>query len=350
MANEHWDDGAYQCSGDAFCGDVFYIMDSYVVEKSKAKSNVFLWRKKTVNGNIVYELDRNGVFPFNGTSNNVFVSVTRDALYLEERYESTRPVIQNGRYHNLLLHVPRDPANPVSDHTSELDSNVFDVQFSQSDPIVFYQTGSTDEGNLCLNTGVCKVGSYSRMRNFETNPFFRTSAFFESPLNFYYISIPSLRSYSSPNRLMAKTVVDSVSSKNLIGLAQYSGQNFWKPQNYPVVERYWKEKSTDSTNRYTKFTYVQPDGIVEFNAHTQQAQFIAPIVSTVAFVSDDTVTKARYDFIADLKGMPLVGYQKNLQGTLKKLVATTGREHCVVCPATCLPWTPVPDVTGRMAS
>ena len=87
---------------------------------------------------------------------------------------------------------------------------------------------------------------------------------------------------------------------------------------YPVVERYWKEKSTDSTNRYTKFTYVQPDGIVEFNAHTQQAQFIAPIVSTVAFVSDDTVTKARYDFIADLKGMPLVGYQKNLQGTLKK--------------------------------
>ena len=310
MANEHWDDGAYQCSGDAFCGDVFYIMDSYVVEKSKAKSNVFLWRKKTVNGNIVYELDRNGVFPFNGTSNNVFVSVTRDALYLEERYESTRPVIQNGRYHNLLLLVPRDPANPVLDYTSELDSNVFDVQFSQS--------GSTDEGNLCLNTGVCKVGSYSRMRNFETNPFFRTSAFFESPLNFYYISIPSLRSYSSPNRLMAKTVVDSVSSKNLIGLAQYSGQNFWKPQNYPVVERYWKEKSTDSTNRYTKFTYVQPDGIVEFNAHTQQAQFIAPIVSTVAFVSDDTVTKARYDFIADLKGMPLVGYQKNLQGTLKK--------------------------------
>ena len=87
---------------------------------------------------------------------------------------------------------------------------------------------------------------------------------------------------------------------------------------YPVVERYWKEKSTDSTNRYTKFTYAQPDGIVEFNAHTQQAQFIAPIVSTVAFVSDDTVTKARYDFIADLKGMPLVGYQKNLQGTLKK--------------------------------
>lgn len=319
MANEHWDDGAYQCSDDEFCGDEFTIMDSYVVEKSKSKGNVYLWRKKIDNDTVIYELDRNGIFQFNGAENDVFVSVTRDALYLEEQYESTRAVIQNGRYHNLLLHIPRNPAIPVSDHTSELDSNVFDVQFSQSDPIVFYQTGSTDEGTLCLNTGVCKVGSYSRMRNFETNPFFRTSAFFESPLNFYYISIPSLRSYSSPNRLMAKTVVDSVSGRNLIGLAQYSGQNFWKPQSYPVVDRYWKADTSDSTNRYTSFTYAELGGIVEFNAHTQQAQFVAPAVSTVAFVSNDTVTKTRYDFIADIKDRPLVGYQKNLQGTLKKI-------------------------------
>ena len=318
MANEHWDDGAYQCSGDAFCGDVFYIMDSYVVEKSKAKSNVFLWRKKTVNGNIVYELDRNGIFPFNGASNDVFVSATRDALYLEERYESTRPVIQNGRYHNLLLRIPRDPANPVSDHTSELDSNVFDVQFSQSDPIVFYQTGLTADSTLCPPGVLCYVGSYSRQRNFYNSPFFLTVPFLEESLRFYYHSLSNQVLFSSPNRLIIKTVVDSASGKNLIGLAQYSGLNFSYPMSYPVVERYWKEKSTDSTNRYTKFTYAQPGGIVEFNAHTQQAQFIAPIVSTVAFVSDDTVTKTRYDFIADLKGMPLVGYQKNLLGTLKK--------------------------------
>lgn len=318
MANEHWDDGAYQCNGNVFCGDKFAIMDNYVVEISKAKSNVFLWRKKVDNGTIVYELDKNGIFPFNGTSNNVFVSATRDALYLEERYESTRPVIQNGRYHNLLLHVPRDPASPVSDHTSELDSNVFDVQFSQSDPIVFYQTGLTEDGALCPQGGLCRVHSYSRRSNYVPSPFFMSASFDELPLNFPFKSKPYQNSYSAPNRLVAKTVVDSISGRNLIGLAQYSGQNFWKPQSYPVVDRYWMADTSDSTNRYTKFTYVQPDGIVEFNAHTQQAQFIAPIVSTVAFVSDDTVTKARYDFIADLKGMPLVGYQKNLQGTLKK--------------------------------
>ena len=318
MANEHWDDGAYQCNGNVFCGDKFAIMDNYVVEISKAKSNVFLWRKKVDNGTIVYELDKNGIFPFNGTSNNVFVSVTRDALYLEERYESTRPVIQNGRYHNLLLHVPRDPASPVSDHTSELDSSVFDVQFSQSDPIVFYQTGLTEDGALCPQGGLCRVHSYSRRSNYVPSPFFMSASFDELPLNFPFKSKPYQNSYSAPNRLVAKTVVDSISGRNLIGLAQYSGQNFWKPQSYPVVDRYWMADTSDSTNRYTKFTYVQPDGIVEFNAHTQQAQFIAPVVSTVAFVSNDTVTKARYDFIADLKDKPLVGYQKNLQGTLKK--------------------------------
>ncbi|PWJ56682.1 hypothetical protein BGX12_1624 [Fibrobacter sp. UWR4] len=318
MANEHWDDGTYRCGGDAFCGDRFVIMDNFVVEISNAKGNVFLWRKKRSNEGVFFELDRNGIFPFDGANDNVFVSVTRDALYLEERYASTRPVIQNGRYHNLLIRIPRDPTSPISYCTSELDSSVFDLQFSQSDPIVFYQTGLTEGGKLCPQGVLCYVSGYSLHRNFSEDRFFLASKFFEQPLNYSFHSTTSQTSYSAPNRLMAKTVVDSNSSRNLIGLAQYSGHNFWKPQNYSVVDRYWKERSTDSTNRYTQFTYVQPNGIVEFNAHTQQAQFIAPVVNTVAFVSNDTVTKTRYDFIADLKWKTLVGYQKNLQGTLSK--------------------------------
>lgn len=317
-ASEVWEDGEHQCSEGDFCGDSFYITDNYVVEVSNAKSKVFLWRKKFINGEVEFALERPYIFGFDGSSNHVFVSVTRDALYLEERYESTRPVIKYGRYHNLLLYVPRNPDLPITDKTSELDSKFFDLNFSPSDPVVFYQTGQTKEHSLCPDSGFCAVAPHSKMRNFYADPFFRTSSFDETSLNFTFVSLPRQVSYSAPNRLLTKTVVDTISTRNLIGLAQYSGRNFWKPQNYPVVERYWREKATDSTNRYTKFTYAESGGIVEFNAHTQQAQFVAPVVSTVAFVSDDTVTKARYDFIADLKGKPLVGYQKNLQGTLKK--------------------------------
>ncbi len=318
MANEHWDDGIHLCGGNDFCGDKFVIMDSYVVEISKAKGDVYLWRKKIDNGTVVYELDRNGIFQFDGADNDVFISATGDAFYLEERYETSRAVIQNGRYHNLLFHVPRNPSKSVSDHTSELDSNIFDVQFSQSDPIVFYQTGLTEDSVLCSQGSLCRVHSYSRRRNYLTSPFFMSAGFDEQPLNFPFKSRPYQNFYSAPNRLMARTVVDSISSRNLIGLAQYSGQNFWKPQSYPVVDSYWNADTTDSTNRYTKYSYAQPGGIVEFNAHTLQAQFVSPIVSSVAFVSNDTVTKARYDFIADLKWKPLFGYQKNLQGTLTR--------------------------------
>lgn len=318
MAYEHWDDGAYQCGQNDFCGDAFTLMDNYVVEVSKAKRNVYLWRKKVDNGSVVYELNRNGIFPYSDTSHSIFVSATRDAVYLEERYATTRPVIQNGRYHNLLLYIPSDPEISVSDHTSELDSSIFNLRFSRSDPIVFYQTGLTGDSLLCPHGVLCRVKSYSHRRNFTADPFFLGDPFYEESLNFEFRSTASQNSCSNPDRLMAKTIVDSISGRNLVGLAQYSGRNFYYPQAYPVVERYWREGLADSTNLYTSFSYTQPNGIVEFNAHTLQAQFVAPMVSTVAFVNDDTVTKVRYDFIADLKWKPLVGYQKNLQGTLTK--------------------------------
>ncbi len=318
VASETWEDGNHQCGSQDFCGDEFFIMENFVVEVSKAKSKVFLWRKRLDNGEVVFSRERPEIFDFDGEHNDVAVSVTKDALYLEEQYGNTRAVIRDGRYHNLLLLIPRDPSVSVSDFTNELDSNACDLQFSQNDPVVFYQTRSTEDGKLCSQTAFCLTAPYSRMRNYSSIPFFRTNPFEESLLNFRYYSYSSQASYSPPNRLLTRTVVDTISNRNLVGLAQFSGQNYIYSHIYPVVDRYWREKATDSTNRYTKFTYAESGGIVEFNAHTQQAQFIAPIVSTVAFVSNDTVTKARYNFIADLKDKPLFGYQKNLQGTLTK--------------------------------
>ena len=322
MANEIWDDGNRQCaSGQDFCGDEFVITENYVVEISKAKDKVFLWRKKMLNGNIVFDLENTEIFNFDGEHNNISYSVTKDALYLEEQYPSTRPVIRDGKYHNRLLYIPRDPLFPFLDCTSELDSNVFDLHFSQSDPIVFYQTGRTNENKLCANTDVCLVAPYSRMRNFVKVPFFRTSAYPELSLHFNYSVQPNQTYLSEPNRLMARSIVDNESHSNLIGLVQFSGQNFTGPQAYPVVERSWRGNWQDSTNCYTTFSYAgnNNSSITEFNSNTLQAQFVSPEVNTKAFVNNATLSKITYDFIADLKEYPLDGYRKNLQGTLKMI-------------------------------
>lgn len=313
MANATWDD---QNGANA---EKFVINDNFVVEISYTKSKVFLWRKKNRNGRLIFELDRAEVFDFDGTDNNVFCSVSKDALYLEEKYSSTRPVIRGGRYHNRLLYIPRNPSSPVQDYTGELDSNVFDLQFSQSDPIVFFQTGLSEEEKLCAPNELCYVRSNSRMRNFSEKSFFRSSPFYEIPLNFHFYSLSSQSSYSTPNRLMARTVIDTISNSNLIALVQFSGQNFTNPQAYPVVSRFWRGSSNDSTNNYTDFSYAGAGdaSIMEFNSNTLQAQFVSPVVSSVTFANNDTMSKIAYDFIADLKDMPLIGYQKNLQGTLR---------------------------------
>ena len=320
MANEIWNEGYPQCDRDNVCGDKFVITENFVVEISKAKSKVFLWRKKYENGRIIFELNRDSeIFYFDGSNNNVFYSVSKDAVYLEERYSSTRPVIRDGRYHNKLLYIPSNPSLPGLDRTHELDNNIFDLQFSQSDPVVFFQTGRTDDNNLCTNEGLCRVGPYSRMRNYAGVPFFRGLATPEYPLNFNYFTSSNQSLVSAPNRLMSRTIIDKESNSNLIGLVQFSGQNYTSPQAYPVVDRFWKGNSYNQTNRYTKFSYAgtENSSIVEFNTHTQQAQFVSPEVSSVAFKNNVTVSKTTYDFVADLKDDGLVGYQKNLQGALR---------------------------------
>lgn len=320
MANEIWNEGYPQCGSDNVCGDKFVITENFIVEISKAKSKVFLWRKKYENGRVIFILHRgSGIFDFDGANNNVFCSVAKDAIYLEERYSSTRPVIREGKYHNKLLYIPHNPSQPGLDRTHELDSDVFDLQFSQSDPIVFFRTGRTDDNNLCTNNDLCHVGPYSRMRSYAGEPFFRGTAALEYPLNFNHLTKSNQSFLSAPNRLMARTIVDSISNSNLIGLVQFSGQNFTSPQAYPVVERYWSGDALDTTNGYSKFSYAGANNssITEFNTHTQQAQFVSPEVSSVTFKNNVTVSKTTYDFIADLKDDALVGYQKNLQGALR---------------------------------
>ena len=117
------------------------------------------------------------------------------------------------------------------------------------------------------------------------------------------------------------SVVDSVAGSNLIGLGQYSGHNFFAPDSsIYVVDRQWKFHGLDLSTPfpYTKFIYTLPTSVVEYNVHSQQLQFGNPLVK-VESTNGALMASSRYSFVVDTEDDPLIGYERNLQGTVRVL-------------------------------
>ena len=302
----------------------FYIQNSYILGVSKSISNVILWRKKVDSSGLVFEKVDSSVFPFDGVNNDVYVSGTKDAFYLEEKYRnsSRRVAVHDGsRYYNRLMVVPSDPAKPVLEYTHELGRYTAGLKFSSSDPVVFYETNQKNNGELCVKKENCIIDYCSRPRKYSGVDFFAAGEFVESSLKVGSRWFNDAYKVSSPNRLMMASSIDSAAGSNLIGLGQYSGHNFFAPDtSIFVVSKQWKSHGLDLTNPYpyTKFIYTSLTSVVEYNAHTQQLQFGNPLVS-IKSTNGALMTSSRYNFIVDAMDNPLIGYRRNLQGSVQSL-------------------------------
>lgn len=319
LGNYNWDDGE-----NGRGTSQFYIEDNYIVEVSKARSKVYLWRKAIVNGKIAFVRNNTEIFKFDGNSDIVYVSTHSDAFYLERRYSTNRQRIKSDgtRYDHLLIEVPSDPDLAVKDWTSTLNGHVFNLHFSSSDPIMLLSTGSNEDGELCGENDLCFEAYYSANRTFLSSSFLANPQY-ESR---FYIGNNALWAsnqtvISTPNRIMVRSVIDKTSHNILLKNVQYSGDNYTAPKNYPVVKRYWREAGSGASdelkNQYTEFDFAPSGSIVEFNAHTLMAQFMSPSIYTKDFTSHTIQKNTSYNFVVDRVGDPLVGYQKNLQGTMR---------------------------------
>lgn len=315
LANEKWDDGEHDR------GTVFYPFENYILEVSYAKSNVFVWRKSQEGDIVKFKRYNTGIFSFNaGDGNSVFVSGTKDAFYLEERYSGGRTVIKDGRYHHYLIEVPKNPQSSMLDYTSQLDNDAFELYFSNSDPVVVFQKGVNANGQLCALGETCYPKIYSRLRQYSYGNFFSSNAYREVGLDWFaYLSDGRNNQLSIPNRLMMRSVVDKTSKRVLLDLAQFAGENYDVPSNYPVVYKYWKETGLESlgkTGEYAVFDYglgANTLYTVEFNSNTLSAEFLAP--SVTYYTSDNKViTSESHYFRLDTDLQPLMGFNKNLKG------------------------------------
>lgn len=301
----------------------FFVQNSYILGISKSISNVILWRKKETSSGLIFEKVDASVFPFDGENHDIYVSGTGDAFYLEEKYkESPRRVAlaDGSRYHNRLVFVPSDPSKSLIDYTHEIDQYMVGVNFSSNDPVVFYEINEKPGGGFCEENVSCSRGFYSRPRKYSSMTLLSAETTRETTLNIGNHWLGNVYKVSYPNRLMMSSVIDLDAECNLIGFGQYSGRNFKSPDSSYVVSKQWKHHGLDLTTPfpYTNFIYNSDSSVVEYNVHTQQLQFGNPLLQIVSTVGA-LLTSSRYNFVMDLLDSPLIGYARNLIGSVRSL-------------------------------
>lgn len=305
----------------------FYVQSDYVVGVLPSISNVVYWHKFLQgDGSVTYARESDVVFPFDGEKNTVYVSGAIDAFYLEELKPSGRPVVKDGRYHNVLMGVPWEFPWVLVDHTSELGLYDHEYKFSPSDPIVYFDE-LTYSGGLCDKDGVtCTIGAYSRGKNYYGTSVFRSAKFVEYNFNLMGKWMDKNRVVSNADRMMMISIVEQTTKQNLIALGQYSGENFTAPKEVTVVESFKRFHGLESfgvASLYTEFDYGNPNNPVkpaqaEFNVHTQQPQFKNVTVKTYSTGNALPLSETKYEFVVDLKNAPLTGIAINTQGSVKK--------------------------------
>lgn len=314
----------------------FYFCGNYALLVSNSKSDVTLYRKRwnEAAGTIEFVKDPSFVFTFNGEKNSVSVSLAEDAIFLEEKFGSnnTRTVVKDNAYNTLMMKVPHSPSLPIV--RVPLDRRVTDLSISPSDPIVLYNVSvleGTDDA-LCVEKTdkACSHLIRSLHRAYSGKDFFLHVGIAEPSMNFNSRWYGSKNLVSSANRLILRSVLEEGAERNLIGLAQYSGANFYSPEKIPVVSEHWVDDKMKggAAVPHTYFVYDYNDdyegdgpGTVEYNAHTQTPQFMTPAV-LVKTASGSVISKSTYNFIMDRerekKENKLSDYLRNLQGSVSE--------------------------------
>ena len=301
----------------------FFVQDSYILGVSKSISNVVLWRKKMTASGLVFEKVDASVFPFDGENHDIDVSGTGDAFYLEEMLKDSprRVVLADGsKYYNRMMLVPSDPSMSLIDYTHEIGQYTVGLIFSTSDPVVFYETNEKPGGGFCEENKTCSRVFYSRPRKYSSAALLSADTIHEASLNIGNRWFGDVYKVSYPNRLMMSSVIDSDAESNLIGFGQYSGKNFMFPDTSYVASTQWKHHGLDLTTPFpfTNFIYNPDSSVIEYNVHTQQLQFGNPLVQ-IKSTNNALLTSSRYNFIMDLPDSSLVGYARNLIGSVQSL-------------------------------
>ena len=304
----------------------FAVRDNYILGISPSLSNVILWRKRTdtASSTVVFDMVDPNFFPFDAVNNEVNLSCTEDAFFIEEKKKnsSLRTIVADGsKYYNRLVVVPSDPSAILFEYTPELAPYITNLNFSPSDPIVYYENRSKVAGGLCDVESSCYISPRSRTRKILGTTFFAAKEEYEQSLNIVNQWYGNVFHATSPNRLIMASVNDYVSNRNLIGIAQYMGKNYSSVDSIYVVKRQWKHNGLDSTKSFTfaDFVYVSPTSSgVEYNSHTQQIQFESPLV-TFESTNGSVASSSRYYFVMDKESSPLYGYRRNQQGNVKRV-------------------------------
>ena len=291
-------DGSWSVSEKREKG-VFYAIGNYALFVSYGKSNVILFRKEQSSAGIYLRLANDNLFPFSGEENNIYVSLTDDALYLEEknRKDLEGSILQNGHYHRLLLRMPMNSSENPVDFTSSLAEDETSLSFSQNDPIVFLVQRHMGNGKLCDGSEICESRPYSAHRIYSGSSFFTGASFAELTLGLPSRWILGKRRFSSADRLLISSVLDLNTGLNLVGFGQYSGRNYTEPDSVPVVVSHWVENGLkNNIDLKTYYNYKGGSGIFAYNVHTQTIQFKNPVVE-VKNSSGSLVSKTKYDFV-----------------------------------------------------
>ena len=307
----------------------FAVTSNYILGISPSLSNVILWRKRTdtASSTVVFDMVNPNFFPFDAVNNEVNLSYTEDAFFVEEKKKNSnlRTVVADGsKYYNRLVVVPSDPMVGLFEYTPELAPYITNLKFSPSDPIVYYENRSKVAGGLCDAVASCFLMPRTRARKILGTTFFAADEVNELSLSIGGLWYGDVRNVASPNRLTMVSVNDDVSKRNLIGIAQYMGRNYTSVDSIYVVKRQWKHSGLDVTKPFTfaDFVYVSPTSGsgVEYNSHTQQIQFESPLVTFESTQGPNSVaSSSRYYFVMDKESSPLYGYHRNLQGNIRRV-------------------------------
>jgi hypothetical protein len=183
-----------------------------------------------------------------------------------------------------------------------------------------FKKGVNADEQLCARGETCYPKIYSRLRQYSYGGFFSSNAYRGVGLDWFaYLTDGRNHLLSDPNRLMMRSVVDKTSKRVLLDLAQFTGENYDVPSNYPVVYKYWKETGLESlgkSGQYAVFNYGLDANTlytVEFNSNTLSAEFLGP---TVTYYTGDNkiITSESHFFRLDTDLQPLKGFNKNLKG------------------------------------
>lgn len=317
-----------------------YILDNYMVEVAYDNARVRLWRKAIVGGIPRFVLTEQPGIASDGdifmrilNGYSVRVAATNELLYLECVREDNYLPASSGRtkdYFPNLWYLPSDPSLKPS--RMGIEKYITGLDFSQTEPVVRYQTMKNKEGTACTDWADCHINYYTaRIKryggDYSTNRQWSEFAVNETLIK-EFAACTSLVAWSAPNRSMGGLNLNRNTYELEISLYRYMGDSYYQPGNSFVVDKVWRDAGTGSDDEQQKtvqaFVYPTNSLLPMYNSDVQSAQFKNTCIKNQKWNSNENLNTSCYEFITDGPGYSLGGYSINLQGMLSRIDHRTG--------------------------